>query len=136
MIRLRGETIASKRHRGLWRNGTRVRDGLHEKKHLRRVLFVYSRSGVKTRLYANHFSGFQGAGADINAFRLAVDENADFLHVYAPYALRSVVGMGNIVSFAGTFAGNETFASHRPTPPHVRHTVCRLYSHTYSPIIA
>jgi len=51
-------------------------------------------------LYARHFAGLQCAGADINAFRLSVHQDANFLHVDAPGAAIVVVGVRNMI--AGT----------------------------------
>jgi hypothetical protein len=63
-------------------------------------------------LYARHFSGLQGAGAHINAFRLAVHQNANFLHVDSPSAFAVVVGVRNMIAGSRFFSCNEAFASH------------------------
>jgi hypothetical protein len=67
------------------------------------------------RLNANDFAGLESAGADVNALRLAVNQNANLLHVNAPSATVFVVGVGNVVSGATGFAGNETSAGHDST---------------------
>lgn len=64
------------------------------------------------RLYTSDFAGFQCAGADPNAFWLAVDQNADLLNVDAPSAAVAVIRVGNMVSCAGCLTRNEAFARH------------------------
>jgi hypothetical protein len=82
---------------------------LQIKKHLNdQVLFVY---GLKP-LYAGQFTGFQSASADVNAFRFAVDQDANFLNVDTPSALVFVVSMRNMVACTGGFTRNKAFARH------------------------
>ena len=64
------------------------------------------------KLRAGNFPCFQGAGADVNAFRFAVYENAHFLHVDTPGALGFIGRMGNVVARFRGLAGNAAFAGH------------------------
>jgi ribosomal protein L23 len=63
-------------------------------------------------LYAGNFAGFQSTSADKNAFRFAVNEDANLLNVNAPSAAVFVVCVRDVVTCTRTFARNETFARH------------------------
>lgn len=71
----------------------------------------------RPRSNAGDLAGFERAGADPYAFRFAVYQNAHFLDVHAPRAAVAVVGVRNMIASARRFAGYETFAGHRHTPP-------------------
>lgn len=63
-------------------------------------------------LYTRHFAGLQCAGANIYAFRLAIHQDANFLHVDAPGAAIMVVGVRNMIAGTRFLSRNVTFASH------------------------
>src|SRR5690606_9422223 len=77
----------------------------------------FSLHGDDDELNAGHFSGFQCAGADIDPFRLTVNQDAHFLNVYAPLAFRFIVRMRNVMPCSRALSGNEAFSSHDLTPP-------------------
>lgn len=66
---------------------------------------------------ANDFAALEGAGADVYAFRFAVDKDPYFLDVDAPGTFRFVVGVGNVVALLRRFAGYIAFASHTGNTP-------------------
>jgi len=102
--------------------------GKMQKSTSRVLFFALSRIA----LHAGNETGFQRSGADVNALRFTIYENAHFLNVNTPFAASSTHGVGASVSSFARLASYKATTCHCDPPPlaaYKRDTRCEKYKH-------